>query len=67
MSQQGAIRLVWYLAWVFLWTMVVRGFLALGVRAMSRKWPDTMGSLGEFERYGWWISLIVGALLASGF
>jgi hypothetical protein len=67
MSRQGAIRLVWYLAWVFLWTVVVRGLLSLGVRLVARRWPDTIGALSEAERCGWWISLVMGALLASAF
>lgn len=64
---QGLIRLVGYLAWALLWTFAFRGLLSLGVRLMARWWPDTIESLNEFERYGWWISLVVGAMLAGAF
>lgn len=60
-------HLVWYLAWVFLLTLLIRGLLSLGVRLMARRWPDVVGTLNEFERYGWWFSLIVGSLLAGTF
>jgi len=56
---------VWYLAWVFLWTLIFRGLLSLGVRLMARWFPDTIGASSEFERYGWWIGLILGALVAG--
>jgi hypothetical protein len=67
MSQQGLVHLVWYVAWVFLWTIVVRGVLALGVRFLARRLPDTIGALNEVERYGWWISLVLGAMIAVAF
>jgi len=67
MSQQGLIHLVWYVVWVFFWTIVIRGLLALGVKFMVRWWPDTLGALSEAERYGWWISLILGAMIAIAF
>jgi hypothetical protein len=67
MPREGAIRLVWYLAWVFLWTLVFRGLLSLGVKLMARWWPETMDALRELERYGWWIGLVFGALVASVF
>ena len=67
MSQQGLIHLVWYVAWVFLWTIVIRGLLALGVKFMARRWPETLGALNEMERYGWWISLVMGAMIAIAF
>ncbi len=67
MSQQGLVHLVWYVAWVFLWTIVVRGALSLGVRFLARRLPDTIGVLNEVERYGWWISLVLGAVIAVAF
>lgn len=63
--QQGIIRFVWYLLWAFFLTIIIRGLISLGVKILIRRWPDTLETLHEFERYGWWISLVLGALLAS--
>jgi len=59
------IGLVWYLTRVFLLTLLARGALALFAQFVGRQWPETVGALAEVAKYGWWISLVVGALLAA--
>jgi hypothetical protein len=64
-AREGIASLIWYMAWVLLFTVVVRGGLQLGVRYMVRCVPDTSEAMKEVERYGWWISLVLGAMIAA--
>ena len=59
------IELVWYVVRVFTLTLLARGALALFARFVGRQWPETVGALAEIEKYGWWISLAIGAMLGA--
>jgi len=57
--------LVWYAVRVFTLTLLARGALALFAQVVGRQWPETVGALAEVEKYGWLISLAIGAMLAA--
>lgn len=62
---QGIIGLVRYLSLVGLLTILWRGLLRVGVNLMARRVPGTVGFMTEVERYGWWIALALGAVMAA--
>ena len=59
--------LVWFLVTMAIWTLLVRLLLSGGVKLLGRFWSDTLPALKEIERYGWWISLVFGAIVVTAF
>jgi len=56
---------IWYLAWVFLLTVAIRGALHMVVGVWIRRVPEMVGPLQDVERYGWWLSLVLAAVVSA--
>jgi hypothetical protein len=64
-TREGLTGVVWFLAVLGFWTLLVRGALHLGGNQLMQRMPSTKDFVQEVERYGWIISLALGAMITA--
>jgi hypothetical protein len=56
---------VWFLAVLGFWTLLARGGLYFFGKHLMQRVPSTKDFVQEVERYGWIISLALGAMITA--